>query len=381
MKIHHLLVLLILPLLWVQCKKDPDDDPNLMPVELSGTQSTTLVLENIFNNPDLVDYIVTGTWRIEAAVEIEPGVRIQMKAGSKIEVRANGSLKAAGTGSMPIFFEGEQNAKGYWEYIQFDSNNPNNELSHCIISHGGGSTLSSRNASVVLLGNAQLSMQNSTVRQSARNGIRLAADDCRLPVFQGNTISDCDLHPVSFRTPHMGFIDATSSMSANGFNSIEVAGSTLRVPATVNSATVPYLLRATNRLEAAMEVQAGTAFLMAAGARIEVRSDGSLALLGTPGARITVQGEQEAKGYWETIYYNSSNSPNNQILYTDIAHGGKSTLSCCGGNVSLSGATLSMGNSSLTNSSRYGLVIRSNSTFDDLGGNTFGDNDLGDIFQ
>ena len=119
---------------------------------------------------------------------------------------------------------------------------------------------------------------------------------------------------------------------------------------------------------------------MGPGARMEVRSTGSLAIVGTPGDRITITGEQEAKGFWDFIYFNDTNSPNNRIEYADISYGGGSSLSNRDGIISSRGSSnFAVGNSSITNSMRYGITLGNSSTWEDLGQNVFEGNELGDI--
>jgi len=360
--------------------KDNDDDPNLEPGILTGTQSAPLTIKNIFSNPNREDYIVTGTWRINAPVEVEPGVRFQMGPGARIEVQAGGSFKADGTAQDPIFFEGEQSAKGFWDYLQFVSNNPNNLLNHCHFAHGGGSSLSAGSATVALNSNAQLAFTNSTIKESQRNGILMNHNDSRLSSFENITISDCTLFPISIKLSQIESINETIVFtSGNGFNQIEVNGLSSAVPLTIPKASGPYLFKGTSSLEAATIISAGTEIHIAPSAKFEIRSSGSLRIEGEAQKRVKITGDQAAKGYWDYIYFNGSLSPSNQFSYTDITYGGGSNLSCCRGIIALSNSALSMENSSITHSLRYGIVVRSNSTFDDRGGNVFSENELGDM--
>jgi hypothetical protein len=384
MKLNKFFILLFLPLFFVACDKDDDnggDDPNLEPIVLSGTESAPLVLENLFNNPERVDYIVQGTWRLDAPVTVEPGVRFMMTSGANIQVRGSGSFNVVGEVDRLIYFEGEQAAQGYWGYITFESNNPSNRLEYCVIRHGGGSTLSSYPTMVNVSSNGQVSVVNTVISDSQRNGFRIGDNDSRLPEFRDNTITNNGLYPIVVRTTQMQFIDETTDFTTgNGFNQIEVQGNTVSSSMTINPAAGPYVLKGNNNINASVEVLPGTLIEMGPSARIQVSSSGSLRAIGTPTERITFTAEQEAKGYWDYIYFNSSNSPNNQFKYVDISYAGGSSLSCCGGAVSLSGgAFFSMENSSITNSQKWGMRIRGNSTFEDLGGNVFSGNDNGDI--
>ena len=383
MKLQHLLLISLMALFFAACDSDDDNglDPDIDPIILSGTQSSPLVLDNLFSNPNAADYIVDGTFTIDAAVTIEPGVRIAMKAGARIDVNASGSLSAVGTADEPIYIEGEADARGYWDYIRFRSNNPNNRLDYCIISHGGGSSLSNREAAVTLVNNAQLSMNHTHIRESQRNGIIVTDSDNRLPEFSNNVISDCELFPIGIRPQQLPAFDESSDFtSGNGNNKIGVNGTSVGTSLTINRAAGPYLFFGTTSFESAAEIGAGTEIQMGPGARMEVRSTGSLAINGTAGERVTITGEQEAKGYWDYIYFNDSNSPNNLIMHADISYGGGSSLSNRDGIISSRGSSFfAMGNSTIANSNRYGITLGNSSTWEDLGGNEFEGNELGDF--
>lgn len=384
MKLHKILLLAFLPLFFVACDKDDDnggDDPNLEPIVLSGNQSSPLLLENLFNNPERVDYIVQGTWSINAAVTVEPGVRFMMSPGARVDIGSSGSFTAEGTADRPIYMEGEAEARGYWDFIRFQSNNPNNVLDYCVISHGGGSSLSNRDGAISLISNAQLSVSNTIIRESQRNGIIVTNSDNRLSKFENNTITGCEWFPVIIKSQHLSSIDVTTEFTAdNGFNKIRVDGTPVNTGLTINKAAGPYLFTGTTSFYGATEIEPGTYVEMGPSARIEVRNTGSLAIVGTVDDPITITGEQLAKGYWDFIYFNDSNSPYNIIQFADISYGGGSGLSNRDGIISSRGNSFfAIGNSSLTNSMRYGITIGSGTTWENLGEIVFSGNELGDI--
>jgi len=383
MKLHNLLLLSLLAVLFAACDSDDDNgpDPDVDPIILSGTQSSPLTLDNIFSNPAATDYIVDGTFTIGAGVTVEPGVRITMTPSARIDINSSGSLTAVGTADNPIYIEGEQDARGYWDFIRFQSNNPNNRLEHCIISHGGGSSLSNRQAAVTLVDNAQLSLVNTVIQESLRNGLIITNSDNRLPEFENNIVTNCEEFPIAIRPQQLPSIDeSTEFTTGNGFNRIAVGGTSVSSSVTINRAAGPYLFDGTTSFESSAEIGPGTLIEMGPGARIEVRSTGSLLINGTETERVTITGAEAAKGYWDFIYFNDSNSPNNQIHYADISYGGGSGLSSRTAIIGCrSNAFFAMSNSSITNSMRYGITLGGSSTWDDLGGNEFSGNELGDI--
>jgi hypothetical protein len=385
MSIKHLFQSLFIAmsiLLLFSCnkKEEFEDDPDLEPVLITGTQNTARILENIFSNPSRVDYIITGNWDITAPVIIEPGVRIAIESRRRIRVSGSGSLAAVGTTNAPIIFEGATASAGFWEYLSFESNNPDNRLEYCMVRHGGGSSLSSYPGMVVVRNNAQVAIVDCEVKDSQRNGILVGDNDSRFSEFARNDVSSCELFPISLRSSHVGALDfETIFTQNNGFNRIEVNGNNVNTSINIPKVNGPYLFKGNTNFNAATNIAPGTLIEMGPSARFTIGESGSLSAIGTENERITIRGEQRAKGYWDYIYFNRSRSPNNQFNYVDIAEGGGSSLSCCGANVSASDAIFSMGNSSVTDSQRWGMVIRSGSEWEDLGGNIFSGNELGDI--
>lgn len=373
-------------ILLLACGKDDDnndfsDDVIGEPVVLTGIQDVPLVLENVFANPNTPDYVLEGNWRLEAPVEVKPGVRILVRANAVININASGSFKAEGTADAPIYIEGEEDSKGFWRHISVGSNSLNNVLDHCVISNGGGgNTLASGNGTIRIESNSQIAITNTTIRQSDRYGIVASSSQgFGIAAFSNNTIHDCTSYPVSLFLNQIGEIDETSEYYDNGFNLIEVKSQNIEGNLSIQKASVPYLINGNSSVNAFLEINEGTTIKMGPQARLTIGNTGSLAISGTASNRVTITGNENVPGYWDYIYYNGSNSNNNYVKYADISYGGGSSLNCCSGMISLNDALFNLEESSLNNSARFGLKIRGNTTFNDLGGNTFSNNASGDI--
>jgi hypothetical protein len=345
---------------------------------LAGTMSSAQVITNIFESSTAFDYYVQGTWTIDAAVEIEPGVRILMRANSKVRITANGSLNATGTENAPIHFIAEQDVQGFWYNIEFDgSNNPNNRLIYTTV-HGAGGQ-STRPASVYVRNNSRLIMQNSTITKGERNGLELNSVNGVLTDFESNTISNCNLNAIKLDSWRQAAeIDfATNFTNNNAFNRVVVGNSALTTPATINKIDGPFYVEGMATIESDLTITEGTEILMGPGAGVFVNSSGSLSIQGTASDRVTIKGGQEVPGYWGAIRYEGTVSANNVIQYTDINHGGGTSTRP--GNIYLRlDAQISMGNSSSNHSQRWGVNGTNGSVFNDLGNNTYTGNQEGD---
>lgn len=81
--------------------------------------------------------LLLNTMDVNAALTINPGVKIMQAAGEGINVRESGSLTAIGTASQPIVIEGQFASPGYAAGIQINSNNPANKFAYVNMSHLG----------------------------------------------------------------------------------------------------------------------------------------------------------------------------------------------------------------------------------------------------
>jgi hypothetical protein len=126
--------------------KDPGNDEVIIVVTPASSEPQILdadinanrTLANLFTNPAAVDYIVTASIHIGAALTIEPGVRIQFQGATGFTVlQTGGSLHAVGTAALPIVLEGSEATPGHWWGIDIQSNSAANELAYVDLAHFG----------------------------------------------------------------------------------------------------------------------------------------------------------------------------------------------------------------------------------------------------
>src|SRR5690554_2118355 len=58
-----------------------------LPIRLTGTEISNITIQDQSTNPNVADYYIDNTWYIDAAVTIEPGVKIDMRSGARIIVK------------------------------------------------------------------------------------------------------------------------------------------------------------------------------------------------------------------------------------------------------------------------------------------------------
>lgn len=356
---------------------NPNDPGGVnLPIQLSGTENSSKVIANQSNSPSVADYYISSTWTINAAVTIEPGVRIEMRPGARIIVNDNGSLNATGTPTNKIEFFGAQDVPGYWYNIEFKSNNPNNKLIYCNISNGS-KFYDSQPAMVVVNGNAQVTVQNSTFMNGSEHGI-MTRGSGKLPNFTSNYFSGFQNAPISLVSfGHTSFLDNSTTFGSNAVQSIYIQGNAVEGNTQVPNMGIPYSVRGNVTFNQGHTViEAGVNIKMAANIRLNVQANASLEFAGTASNPCSVSGEVNAKGYWYNITY-SSNNPANIISYTNISDG-RNYYGSEAGLLRLSGsASVSMNNSYLSNAGTIAVGGSGSETFIDGGGNAWSDCDGG----
>lgn len=363
------------------CEYTNNTPPQL--TNLAGTISTPETIVNVFSDTTVYDYYLDGNLNINAAVTIEPGVRILMKENAKINISSSGSMNATGTSDNRIVFIADEDLQGFWQSIDFNgSNSANNKMIYTEVKGGGKSTNIAYGA-INLINNSRLVMQDSKVIKSGQNGLATPLNNtvnATLPDFERNYFSQCNQNPIRLHfLDHAQFMDETTVFDTdNTYNRIYVhGGNALENPMEINKVNGFYYLHNLNNVLTDLVINEGVKMWMGPGAGLNagnLASTGTLKLAGTSNEPILLTGYEEVPGYWNGLRYRGSNSNNNLIEYATIAYAGagsdEAALSI--GMINSMSSSVSMGNSSINFSAGYGVdVTESGSTFNDLGGNTF----------
>jgi hypothetical protein len=319
--------------------------------------------------PD-VPYYFDGNHRLFSAVSVDPGAQVRFSAGSKLTVKSEGSLTAEGTSDAPIAFTGADGTPGYWETIEFESNNADNVLRYVEVADAGGGNW----ANVWVQGSGRLTVENSTFANSATWGL-VVEDGATLPSFASNTFSGNGTAALRVATTLLGSLDAASTYADGNENDwIEVPSADVESDATWPAPDAPYYFDGNHRLFSAVSVDPGATFQFSSGSKLTVKSEGSLNAEGTSDAPIAFTGADGTPGYWETIEFESNNS-DNVFRNAEVADAGGGNWA----NVWVQGsARLTLESSTLRNSATFGIVVEDGAAFDGSG-NVYQNNGEGGI--
>lgn len=307
---------------------------------------------------DGVDYIIDCVVDVEVDLKIQPGVVIEFTSGAGMEITPSGSVNAVGSANSPIIFRGKTASPGFWGALNFDSNNPSNELNYVRIADGGGRN-DLINASIWVNDNnsGQLTLKNSTIKNSKGYGL-VVEGNATIPNFSNNTFSNNGDAPLNIAMLNIGSLDVASNYGdGNTKNYVSVNGSQVTKPQVVKSLNVPYLIKDNSNVKDAVTLNPGVQFLMATNASIDVSASGSIHAIGTSGDPISIKGEVDAVG-WGAIQI-LSNNPLNEFAFVNIKNGGANGslgYSTIWVNDNTNGSFI-MNNCSISDSYSWGLYV------------------------
>ncbi|MBT3800924.1 MAG: hypothetical protein HOG05_07220 [Bacteroidetes bacterium] len=363
---------------------------------LTFTCCDSLDIDPIIDNPVILDikvnttwetgktYVIDGRLNIDGAIlTIEPGVIVKFKEGAQIEVGSSSTgsaIIAIGTVDQPILFTSNAAipSAGDWDAIFFHSGTASTTLlTYCNFEYGGGYSAYS---GIIDLDEAEISMENCTIKHSAAYGIVMDAQS-KFKSFTNNAISNTvnhviQLYPNAAHTIGLG----------NVFTSTNPSIGILVKAATYNLAeetwlkqTVSYIIDGTMYLQSnagsILNIQEGNTIAFTNGSQIEVGSSsstyGTLKAIGTVANPILFTSSATSKtiGDWDGIFLEDGTSNNSEFAHCTFEYGGG--YSAYVGMVDLTDCSVIINNCSFTNSATYGISLNDESYFVSFDNNTF----------
>lgn len=354
------------------------------PLLISGPVNEDLTIEDLFEDPEKPDAIVTGTVDVFAHLTVEPGVVVHFKNGAEFRVYYDGALTAVGLPDNRIIFTGSSETIGYWQGLEFHSRNAENQLHFTDILYAGGGDFK---AGVILAGDAMLSMSNNRISHIDGHGVGTFADREQLTNFSNNEFSDVSDYPISISALQVHQLGDGNTFNYEGNEDkmkVQVRVARLMENYTWTDPGIPLLFKG-NFLDVgynepgSLVIEEGVELLMPSDMIIRVNVDSYMSILGSPDNPVVIKGDEGKK--WGWIYYFSDNE-NNQIKNAIIADGGKGgegTIFLGGAGPFAPFASLSMQNVEILKSSSCGIFRYGKDTTLHIENVSFSENAGGDV--
>ena len=351
------------------------------PTEIGGTISTKTTLVNKFDDPNLPDYIASSMVSVKAELTINPDVYIVFKENQGMSIGTGGAIIAVGTADKNIVFSGVEKTNGFWKGLEIESNNAENELTYCVVEYGGSSGFDGADlrANLILEGSAKTKITHSKFTHSKGYGLYTRSLEVNLTGFSQNIFTENEA-PAMTRINHYQYFDSGSSFVGNEDDYIDSYWSNEDVSKKVTwqALDVPYRMSPNiETITTDVIIAAGANFLGQPNGGLEIAAGGSLKAVGTVDNKITFKGEQDVRGYWRGLLFESNNT-NNELSFVIIANGGENGFDGADlkSNIMVDGSgRLKITNTTSTKSGGYGLYTRQlASSLSDFANNIFTDN-------
>lgn len=300
------------------------------------------------------DLVVSGG----AVLTIAAGVELHFAARSGLNVEADGHLIAEGTAEQPILMTGALKTPGYWDGIEIKSL-ASSTLKHVTVEYGGHPD-SFNPAGIGLSFGGRAAIEDSIVRGSRSFGIALDDKEV-IDSFARNTLTGNERGPLSIDVNDLGRLDVESSYTGN----VDAAGVSrdyvLAIGDSVASDQRWKALGVEYRfdhpgLEVSSElvIDPGVRLVFPGAGRMIVSRSGTLKAVGTEEEPIVFTGQQASPGYWHGIQF-TFNGNANEMDHTVVEYGGGGGNSEANVGVYGQNGRLSLSNSVLKHSAKYGF--------------------------
>lgn len=354
--------------------------------------------------------VPAGCWLVDdhlyvsnrAVLTVEPGALMKFALGKGIEVQSDGALSALGTAAKPVVMTGQQSLRGYWNGVTItNSPSPDNKLAYVTVEYAGAKEMQDAGArsfrAAVSLDSSgfevKASISNCTIRESSGYGLYLDAE-ASLGDFAGNTITKNASGAAYVYSSSVHGLAASSTYTGNDselvfVNAAYEFGTQDRAWAALG---VPYHVDGMFYLENQLTIAPGTTLAFAHGAGMVVQNfKAGITALGSADKPIVFTGIDKAPGAWNGLYLANTNdtgstTPRTRLAYVTIEYGGgrshsDSNADPFSGNLMLDSSgwntVVEMSNSTIRNSSGYGIWLDCHATLTGTG-NTYAGNPSGD---
>lgn len=317
---------------------------------------------------------ITGKLDIDGSLTIAPGASFESNPDAYFDVAGiNGHVTANGTASDSITFTSRTPADG-WGGFFFFTDNSRNSFAYARISYGGNRNfgLGVQPSSIGVEATGAVKITNSVVNNSVGAYGIFIEDQGELGAFSQNTFLNNTSIPLALPINMAGKLDAATSFSGNGDNSVEIFQSLLSsndppqtLPAFADN--TPYYVSGKLDIDNRLVIKPGATLKFNLGVEMEMSgTSGALTAVGTADSLITFTARDQADK-WQGLFF-LSNTAANKLEYVTVSYAGSSNfgLGVEAANIGIeSNGKVAVANSTVSNSNGYGIFVEANAELTD----------------
>lgn len=369
---------------------------NASDVEIFGSTLSDTDVITLANLAGSARYLLSGNVSIEGELTIDPGAEFNVATDKKLQIENTGVLMADASSGDMIKFDADKAESGFfWKGIAIKSSDARNNLSNVEISAAGNSQWGGfadfvdLKASIAIMEGGKLTLTGSTIKDGDGYGMYIRFGI--LENFGNNTFSGNTMTAIGLEADQAGAIDPNTTFTGNGYDGVEVFGSTLTQESTwLNLAgDASYNLTGNLNMSAGLSLDGGVYIEVDEDKFINVNSGSYLTSEGTSSTPVTITTSNLAGQLrWGGILIKTADA-RNSLDYTTVSWAGGAEMdlddfvdvnTIIGG---LNNGNVTITNSTIENSESYGVYFQG--TINDIesanANNTFNNNPDGNNYN
>lgn len=312
---------------------------------------------------------------VGATLRVEPGVTIEFAEDGQLVVggSSSGNIVMEGTLSSPIVLQSASKDKP-WLGIQILSTSRNSRISNCEVRHAGSSS-----TPAMRIANLNFPIDNLSIAECPGVGLQIDAVDRRaLARLSGLAIHTTNGHAISGCVEMLALLGRNSTLTAARGFGIELVASKVDVSQfAIPDMHVPYYVMGSISIDAqSLDLGAGNVFRFARNGEFDLGSIRPTTVLAQR-VVFTSAEENKAPGQWKGITCNSYVQVGSRFDGCTFEAGGGGDPSA--GLVLYDCQSVVVRNCRFVRNAGYGIALVSATLSSDSQGNTFVDNEKGDI--
>jgi hypothetical protein len=258
-----------------------------------------------------------------ATLTVAAGTELRTPIGGAFTIANGGTLVAEGTATAPVTFRASTATAAAGDWYNVDAQAGSHlRLKYCDIGYGG------RNGNPALLvRTSDATIANATIHHGGATGLQIEGAGVA-PAISATRIENHAGWAIYQNTINMAPTYAGVSLTGNGHDALLVDGDTVTTPVVLDPAGIggkPIQLAHPLAIQtgASLTVAAGTQLRFPLGWSVEVRSGATLAVTGTPSARVTFQAETPAPSAGDWYYVDALAGSHLRLANADLRWGGR----------------------------------------------------------